>query len=187
MSSLISVSMKAGSNDHVLQIRSVRNGYGQAQWRLTENQVYHLTFEALQSNPTDDDSNPLDLLGGALTFDFRTATLPQIDFYASTIGGKKVSTVATASGDVNRYQLPAAVVSNTSSVVDLKLKFTKSMNFDSLKDVQVSLEDLGSSTSQSFRIRDLDGGSHPSLLGPAALTGSGPETGTMLEIKAEAD
>ena len=98
MSSLISVSMKAGSNSQVLQIRSVRNSYGQAKWRLTEDQVYHLTFAPQQSNPTDDDSNPLNLLGGELTFDFRTATLPKIDFYASKIGNQRirVRTIATS-------------------------------------------------------------------------------------------
>ncbi|MDP7281852.1 MAG: hypothetical protein QGG39_18470, partial [Candidatus Poribacteria bacterium] len=145
--------------------------------------MYHLTFEASSSNPTDDDSNPLDL-AGPVTFDFRTTSLPEIDFHASTIGTKRIRVTP----DASRYTLPATDVSNTSSVVDLKLKFTESMNFDSLKDARVQLDLLASGNQSAapvynFRLRDLDGGNHASKLEAATLTTGG----TVLEIKAKSD
>ena len=116
------------------------DGSGQAKWRLTEDQVYHLTFAPQQSNPTDDDSNPLNLLGGELTFDFRTATLPKIDFYASKIGNQRIRT-----DDANKHVLPVHIsndnvhVANVSTVLDLELAFTKPMSLASLSDSLVTV------------------------------------------------
>ena len=178
-----------------MRVQPKGDGSGQAKGRLTENQVFHLTFAPQQSNPTDDDGNPLDLLGGALTFDFRTATLPQIDFYASTIGGKKISTVATDSGDTNRYKLPGHISNNNavhvddvSTVLDLKLAFTKPMSLASLSDSLVTLtgeqhmpfvdgstDPATSGNGISFRLGDLEGGGHPmsSLFAVSMLSDAG--------------
>jgi len=132
MANLFTVSLLpdgGGSPDRVLHIgvQAKGDGSGQAKWRLTGNQVYHLTFEATQSNPRDDDSNPLDL-AGPLTFHFRTASLPEIDFFSSTIGNQPISSVTATTGTPNRYQLPGGTLTNASTVLDMKLKFSQAVN-----------------------------------------------------------
>ncbi|MDP7281900.1 MAG: hypothetical protein QGG39_18735, partial [Candidatus Poribacteria bacterium] len=114
----------------LLHIQSQKYDSGQAKVRLLEDRSYRVTFGIATSNPRDLDDNPLNLAGSnLLAFDFSTAMDPKIDFYASTIGNKRIR----STDDANRYLLPTAFLTDVSTVVDLKLRFTEPMNLDSLK------------------------------------------------------
>jgi len=123
--SLLSPVTVLGDGGRELHIQAQKHASGQARWHLLENRNYKVTFDTTASNPKDVDGNPLDLAGtNPLVFNFSTATLPRIDFFSSTIGTKRIR----ATDDANKYQLPSGTLSNASTVLDLKLKFSKALD-----------------------------------------------------------